>query len=208
VTETDVAAEVILATQGGDPTLTRTLAPVDADTAGVLPTALPSVQPTTPAAVAALPSPPPGSAPVATIPGSDAPSVPIELLVGGGVLLAVMGYAGLFWRGVVIADRYANGFVAERCPVCERGTLSIETRINRILGVPRVKRTVRCDACRSVLREVGTRRWRYAIDRMENPALFNQYNNRVIDDTTLAALANPDGSQPRPPAQPPEFIDE
>ena len=106
-------------------------------------------------------------------------------------------------RGTIAADRYSDGFVIETCPVCQRGTLTVEQRVNRVLGIPRVKRTVRCDECRSVLREVSPQNWRYAIDRLEDTGLYRRLNGRVLDEDTLKALANrtPDG-------QPPEFIDE
>jgi hypothetical protein len=62
-----------------------------------------------------------------------------------------------------------------------------------------------------VLREVGSRRWRYAVDRAENPALYNQLNGRVIDEDALRALEQQSPSEPpvvRPPTKPPTFIDD
>jgi hypothetical protein len=72
----------------------------------------------------------------------------------------------------------------------------VETKQDRLLGIPRPRRTVRCTECRSVLREVGNRRWRYAVDPMENPALYKHYNGREIDDATLVEI------------EPPSFTDE
>jgi hypothetical protein len=130
--------------------------------------------------------------------------LPLELLIGGSVLLLVIVYGGLYFAGAVAVDRYAAGFVLDTCPVCERGTLHVETRVERIFGIPRVRRTVRCDACRSVLREVGPRRWRYAIDRLENPALYQRFNSRVIDEDQLVRLRDGDTGTARPP----EMIDD
>jgi hypothetical protein len=128
--------------------------------------------------------------------------LPIEVIVGSVAIAVVVGYAGLFLAGTLAVDRYANGFVVQQCPVCERGTLTVDSRTERLLGVPRVRRTVRCNECRSILREVGVRRWRYAIDRLENASLFQRYNGQVIDDNALGRLS---GEQQ---GSPPEFVDE
>jgi hypothetical protein len=39
-----------------------------------------------------------------------------------------------------------------------------------------------------VLREKGTQRWVYAVDRIENPPLFERYNGREISDDELKEL--------------------
>jgi hypothetical protein len=108
------------------------------------------------------------------------------------------------------AARYANGFVIDQCPVCRQGHLTVESRQNRLLGIPRPRRIVRCDVCRSVLRETGERRWRYAIDPVVNAALYERYNGREIDEADLVKLflqpIAPDTS-PKLPADPPAFID-
>lgn len=113
-----------------------------------------------------------------------------------------MLYAGLFLAGTVATDRYSNGFVIEVCPVCQRGILTVDSRTERIVGIPRTKRTMRCNECRSILREVGPRRWRYAIDPLENSDLYQRYNGRVIDDNTLGRLGADE------PKTPPRFVDE
>jgi hypothetical protein len=129
-------------------------------------------------------------------------------------LLLVLVYIGFYWRGLVAAERYSKGFVVHRCPACDRGDLLVEMKQDRFLGIPRPRRTVRCTECRSVLREVGYRRWRYAVDPMENPALYKHYNGREIDDNTLVEIArqphSPEGvpAQPRSPISPPSFMDD
>lgn len=142
----------------------------------------------------------------------DDGQIPVELIVGVVGLLVVVGYAGLYWRGLASLERYANGFVIEQCPVCGRGQLIVETRHDRMLGVPRGRTTIRCSVCRSVLREAGNRRWRYAVDRIENPALYERFNGRVVDEATLKTLRDqppaPRPVHPRPPASPPRFEEE
>jgi hypothetical protein len=147
--------------------------------------------------------PPDGEAPVGT-------SLPPEALVGGGLLALVLGYIGLYWRGLAAADRYAEGFVIDTCPTCKRGRLAIETRQDRFLGIPRSRSLVRCDNCKSVLRESGSRRWRYAVDRAANPALYQRWNGNVIDEETLKTLVDQPVMPPkvRPPTTPPSFVDD
>lgn len=95
----------------------------------------------------------------------------------------------MYARRAAALDRYAGGFVLYHCPACQEGILSIEERVDRLLGIPRVKRTVRCDTCRSVLREVGNRRWRYAIDPAVNPDLYEALNNQVVHEQELIDLS-------------------
>lgn len=139
--------------------------------------------------------------------------LPIEAIIGGFALVAVLIYASLYWRGLAGAERYAKGFVIDRCPVCQRGEMVVEARDERAFGIPRIRRTVRCTACRSVLRETGNRRWRYAVDPLENSALYERYNGREIDDDTLKMLASQSvrpvsPPAPRPPSTPPAFVDD
>jgi hypothetical protein len=84
--------------------------------------------------------------------------------------------------------RYRDGFMLATCPVCEEGELFLEERRYRLLGIPRIRRVVRCDTCRSVLRQVGRERWRYAVDGAANPELFALLNGRVISDDELLDL--------------------
>jgi hypothetical protein len=115
-------------------------------------------------------------------------SIPLEAIVGLIALVLVALYIGLYMQGLNAASRYKEGFVIETCPVCQRGHLHIEERPNRLLGIPMVRRTVRCDECRSVLRETGNRRWRYAVDRIENPVMFDRFNGREVTDADLERL--------------------
>ena len=144
-------------------------------------------------------------------PPATSPRIPPEALVGAALLALVLIYVAFYWRGLAAADRYEAGFVVDTCPVCKQGHLTVETRQGRVLGNPRPRTTVRCDNCRSVLREVGSHRWRYAIDRPANPTLYTQLNGKVVDDATLEAL-NHQAPSPRaavhPPAKPPAFIDD
>lgn len=134
-----------------------------------------------------------------------------EAVVGIGAILAVLAYVGLYLRGLAAADRYASGFAVDTCPVCRRGQLHVDQRQERILGIPRPRRIVRCDNCRSLLRETGHRRWRYAVDPVANPAIFERYNGQEIDEETLVELLNrppePVTPEVRPPAEPPTFVD-
>jgi hypothetical protein len=118
-------------------------------------------------------------------------------VLGGLVLIGLAGYATLYAVSGAALDRYAGGFVIYRCPVCEEGALSVEERNYRSFGIPRTRRTVRCDNCRSVLREVGRRRWRYAVDPNANPELFEQLNNDILAESDLHALTpQDDAAQP------------
>lgn len=144
--------------------------------------------------------------------GQGQPALPLEAVVGGLGLLAVLGYAGLYWRGASSAERYPGGFVISHCPVCRQGKLVMEQRSDRVLGIPRVRRIVRCANCRSTLREVGARRWRYNIDPNVNQNMFNRYNGRVLDEDFLRALPNQPhitrSAEPRDPADAPTFVDD
>lgn len=118
----------------------------------------------------------------------DGGDFPVEAAIGGIGILLVLLYVGLYLRGVALVERYASGFVIEGCPVCQRGHLTVDTKVERTFGIPRPRRTVRCNECRSVLRQTGDGWWRYAVDRLENPAIYDRFNNREIDDSTLVSL--------------------
>lgn len=195
---------------------TNTLQPTDTSSPTHTPTRTPSSTPsatptmTTAAAIAAPTSVPTTSVLVET-PAPEPPPVQPEVVVGVVLLVLVVGYVALYWRALTIGERYAEGFVIERCPACERGHLTVETRPARVLGIPRPQAIVRCDNCRSVLREVGKGRWRYAVDRAANLTLYNQLNGRIVTEDMLRTL---DENAPRevppvrPPARPPTFVDD
>lgn len=136
-----------------------------------------------------------------------------EVLIAGFVLIAILAYAVLYWRGISGSERYASGFVIETCPVCQRGHLIVESRHERLFGIPRARHSVRCTACRSVLREVSNEHWRYAVDPIENPDLYQRLNGGIIDEQTLVDLAqnrSQTTSQPSASSQstPPDFVDD
>jgi uncharacterized protein YgiM (DUF1202 family) len=134
-------------------------------------------------------------------------SLPPEAIVGGIGLLAVLGYIALYLRGVASTERYANGFVIDQCPVCHRGELIVDATPKRTFGIPGARHTVRCTNCRSVLREIGYRRWRYAVDRLENIPLFDRLNNREIDEETLRMLLDNPVTGSGRAAVNPRFVD-
>lgn len=209
------------------PTFTSTPVPTSTATLTVIPTATQTVM---------LGVPLPAGTSIASIEGVNAPAggsgVPNaggglspEALVGGGVLVLLTGYIGFYWRGLTYADKYRQGFVIELCPACGVGHLTVETKQARVIGVPRARHSVRCDTCRSVLRESGRGRWRYAVDPLANPALYARYNNQTVDEAALKVLATTpvaatsslphvvraSGGRPqglRSPVMPPTFVDD
>lgn len=176
-------------------TFGATAAPADAP----LPTntALPSH---TPAAVAAVDAgdsdaaggPSEGPTEVITV-ETDSESgggLPVLLLACVGlIMLGTLVYVGTYVRQAANIARYREGFDLAVCPVCEEGRLYLEDRRYRVLGIPRVRRTVRCDVCRSVLRQIGPQHWRYAVDGAENPAMYEAYNGAVLSGAELIAIA-------------------
>ena len=98
--------------------------------------------------------------------------------------------------------RYRDGFFLSICPVCEEGGLYMEEHRYRVLGIPRVRRVVRCEVCRSVLRHVGWQRWRYAVDGTANPTLYGEFNGRVLTEHRLVEIA------PEYRGAPPEYIED
>lgn len=160
-------------------------------------------------------APPDGGNPLDTVLGWFN-GLPQSARIGGGLALLVGAYIVLYVLAMVGVNRYAAGFVIETCPVCQKGELSVRNRTRRSLGVPRVRRTVHCDYCGSVLRQVGRGRWRYTVDGDENPELFRRYNGREITDAALITLGRPARMQMvDPPAQndaaqfdPPEYLDD
>jgi uncharacterized protein YgiM (DUF1202 family) len=138
--------------------------------------------------------------------------IPREYLLGGGFAAVLVLYILLYAVGVANVGRYSLGFVVETCPVCQKGELSVVNRRRHLLGIPRVRRTVHCDYCGSVLRQVRRHRWRYTVDEHENPELYRQYNGREITDAELVRLGTGLRYQMVTPLpedfQPPEYVDD
>ena len=188
-------------------TVTATSSPTPSATPQDTLTATPTNTTTpTPAAVAFAGAEPgdgavgPGGEVVA--PESDSGGSSRVLWVLGGIIgLVAFVYVGIFAIEVASQTRYREGFGLSTCPVCQSGHLYVDERRHRVLGIPRVRRTVRCDNCRSVLRYVGRRRWRYAVDGAENPGLFESHNGRVLTEQQLMAISPEYASAP-------EFVDD
>ena len=183
-------------------------------TATDTPTAPPTVLP-------ALPQEPPAEPPQGETPGGGLSGFPGTVLdwfnsqpestrIALPLGLVLMVYVVLYAFGSLGVGRYGTGFVIETCPVCQKGELSVVNRTRRTLGIPRVRRTVHCDYCGSVLRQVGRTSWRYTVDGDENPELFKRYNGREITDAELVTLGRPTRMQmvTPEPDEPPEYLDE
>jgi uncharacterized protein YgiM (DUF1202 family) len=210
-TATETWTATVSASDVENPTATDTLSPF------VIASNMPSTPTPTETSLAvvvqatSIPTNPPTENITEPPPATNTFPIPVEALVGGTALLLVLGYVGLYWRGLAVADRYAKGFVIPQCPVCGAGELSVETRPGRLLGIPRTRHIVRCSNCRSVLRETGNQRWRYAVDRIENPQLYDRLNGREISEAELITLAQKSERippVPRPPVTPPKFLDD
>lgn len=186
-TATDDATETAIALAAlatDEPTSTPSMTPTDTPSATPEDTITP-----TPIILPATDVPPD----IVEVPTTnDSPgglSLPPEAIVGGIVVLLVLLYLLLYLRSTIVAGRYRDGFVVDVCPVCHRGHLQVEERRDGILGIPLVRWTVRCTNCRSILREVGRRRWRYSVDRTANRAMYDRFNGRHITDDELQRLA-------------------
>gem|GEM_PF-1782634 len=180
VTNSSTVTSTLVPTEIATVVPTQTTAPIIA--AGES-TALPILTPT----LTPLPLEQPLTPVIET--GAGNSSVRVEAIVAGVLILAVIVYVVLYWRAMTILERYADGFLIETCPICKTGKLQIQTRVERFWGIPRTQSVVTCDNCRSVLREVGLRRWRYAVDGVANSLLHNQLNGRVIEESRIANLA-------------------
>jgi hypothetical protein len=190
-------------------TATFTLAPLPSETPAA--DASPTEEQTAVAAVITVtPAPPtPIVVPTPSDAAGSSPSSGIapEVIAAALVLLLILGYLGLYMRGQAMAGRYAGGFVISVCPVCREGTLSVEARTERSLGIPTTRHVIRCSNCRSVLRESGGGRWRYAVDRAANPQLFDRLNNREVREDTLRRLLEMPTETPAARVVP-EIVDE
>ncbi len=168
------------------PTHTATATPTD--TPSPTGTATP-VASATPAQAAAAPPAAGSGEQSGAIPGRWWPLMP--WLGGGGAaaLLAAGFYIWQLGRSRRELGRYAGGFLFDACPTCQRGKLHLDEQVKRLFGMPRVQRTIRCDTCRSVLRQVRPGAWRYTIDPLANPDLAERFSPRVFTDAALPAFA-------------------
>ncbi len=149
------------------------------EAATVAPTSVPTVQPT-------LTREPPSPSPI--LPRLPSPSFGTSIGIGGLGLLAIL-YVWRFALGQREVRRYKNGFSLQTCPTCQTGHLILEEHVRRPLGIAIIARSVLCDACRSVLRQVRPGLWRYTIDAFVNSALAEEYNGHTFSDASLSALA-------------------
>src|SRR5690606_13000649 len=187
-TPTEIVAVVVVATDTPRVTPSETVEPTstasETSTATQAVTDIFALQETSVAAEASsiASEPPEPNILEETFVEEDTSPIPIEAIVGITLLLVVLGYMWFYWQGLAAAGRYEEGFVIDECPVCHRGHLHVDERQSRTFGIPTVRRTIRCDACRSVLRETAAQRWRYAVDRLENTTMYDRFNGREVTD--------------------------
>ena len=110
--------------------------------------------------------------------------------LGGLLALAALVYGWRWGRGQREIKRYASGFPLKTCPTCQSGQLRLEEYVQRPLGVAVLRRSVHCDTCRSVLRQIRPGLWRYTIDPLVNPSLADAYNGRSLADADLLPFAD------------------
>jgi hypothetical protein len=207
------------ATEAGEPPATPT--PPPADATGT-PTTVPAADipaPTeTPAAAAVEVSATPEPTPLPVItspPGADLMGHLEEFWpwIGGGLVAGLIAvYLVRLAAGNREQRRYADGFVLSSCPVCQQGHLHLEETFTRTLGALRARRLVRCNVCRSVLREVEPGVWRYSIDPYINAALADEYNGQEFDAEGLLALSEraadfPPDAAGQERAESPEYLE-
>lgn len=171
--------------------MTATETPTSTPTATLTATPTPTATNTTTRVPAVVES----SRPADTSTNDNGGTSPLVFLAGIVLTGLIGGYIVMFATSQAAAERYAGGFVIQYCPVCYEGRLYMEERSNRVLGILRIRRTVRCDNCRSVLREVGKHRWRYAVDRTVSPEMYASLNNRLLREEQLVELAPQDATQ-------------
>lgn len=187
----------------GQPTATRQPAspmPSRTPTSTLAPTAtLSSATATSQSAVAPLPVPTTAPAPSSPSPleGLQGPITSGLLIAGGVILLGVVAYMLRRSAGMRQVRRYAKGFPIDTCPACREGRLHLEEFVQRSMGIPSVRRSVRCDMCRSVLREVRPGKWRYTVDPYVNPEMASRYDTRWLAHADLEALGRETGRERR-----------
>jgi len=141
-----------------------------------------------------------GSDGAAVVDDGDGDGSRPALWIGLGAAALALVYLTVFVVQSAAVDRYREGFPLTMCPVCQEGRLYLDERRERILGIPRIRRAVRCDHCRSVLRQVGPQRWRYAVDRAEHLAFYDRLNGKVLSESQLLEIS------PEFAYTPPEYI--
>lgn len=193
---------------------TETATDAPTESASETPTEEPTSDGTQVAAVITVtPLPAPTDIPAEPTPIAPDPDLPggfgiaPEAIAAGVIVLGIIGYLVAYLRGAAGAKRYANGFVIDTCPICREGSLVVESRTERSLGIPNTRHLVKCDNCRSLLREIGGGRWRYAVDRAANPVLFDRLNNRELREDTLQRLLDNPLDAPAPQVKP-GFVDD
>ena len=206
-----------------------TLAPRLTPTEAPLPTSPPPPTPTLTPSATIRPMPTPVPSPTEGLGAIAPPATPTaepSQLNSPLTWLPTIRFGGWGWAGlggfavlVVLytlrrADarrelrRYADGFPLKTCPACRQGALHLEERVSRTLGIPVVRRSVRCTVCRSVLREVRPGQWRYLIDPLPDGYFAETYNGQLFSQEELAALAGEwDAASPPPGPLPPVELD-
>lgn len=158
------------------------------------------------AAVITVTAIPPSPEPISPTPSPSGDNTPAtddglaaEAFAAGVIFLGIIAYLVAYLRGTASAKRYATGFIIDTCPICREGQLAVESRTERSLGIPNTRHLVKCNNCRSLLREIGGGRWRYAVDRSANPVLYDRLNNREVREDTIQRLleAPPDAPTAR-----------
>jgi hypothetical protein len=163
------------------PTLAPTLTP---ETITRTVTAVPSTKVT--------PAPTPAGSKPATPAGGDPIPANARLPLLGGLgflVLAGLLYGWQWSAGRAQVKRYAGGFILSVCPVCQEGHIHLDEVVRKSLGIQRVRRSARCDTCRSVLRELRPGVWRYLVDAAVNPELAERFKTRRVTAADLQELA-------------------
>jgi ribosomal protein S27E len=101
------------------------------------------------------------------------------------ILAGVLGVGASVWYLMAgrTSARYRRGeFVVSSCPACREGNLTLE-------NIGRSRRVVRCDNCRSVLRQVRGDEWRYAVDPLPDKDFAERYNEQVLSEDELVEIS-------------------
>ncbi len=153
----------------------------------------------TPSSTAVMPSPAPTKAAAIAPPSNSGSSGVLESLppgaktgglMAGGVLLLVGGV--YLWRRISSYSeikRYQGGFPLTLCPVCLEGHVQLDQVAKTSLGIVRLTRSVRCNNCHSVLREIRPGVWRYSVDSYVNPEMAERYRTHRLKESDLKQLA-------------------